>query len=152
MTIQIAKGVGYAMSTILFTIMGYIIGTQGWIPQVLQYDNVFVLFFGLFLVGYALHLKKFLHRWFAVVIATVLLYMICDWLENAALLKQMRESKPLFNGFAIVQTSKWILGIGALVTCLVVDIFKAKNGARVVRISIITMVLILAFRFLPSLF
>lgn len=99
-------------------------------------DNFFVFFGGLLLVFYALKLKtenwKDKHESLWSPILTVLLvagfgYMALDWSENYCFLKAVKDPGFDFVWFKALQLSKWILGLLALLSLIIIDIAVFKN-------------------------
>ncbi|MBX3252520.1 MAG: hypothetical protein KF862_00155 [Chitinophagaceae bacterium] len=173
----ITQRIGYVLSTMLYAIMGYLIAAvpagafiyktlqayrehyklldadqQSNITQLLRYDNVFVAAFGLFLLSYAYNLRTYLRGWVWVVTICTVSYMICDWWENCLLSEAIKSEGAEFCGFYIAQVLKWTCSLAALITCLLVDAFKAKRGRTVLLYTIISTIIILVARFVIPLF
>lgn len=96
----------------------------------LNYDNIFVLFGGLFLILYAAKLKNdaketkrkgSLTDFLSVLLVLGTIYMILDWSENYCLFQAIKYQDFKCSLFKPLQLLKWGTGIFTLVSLIIID-------------------------------
>ncbi|PSK89549.1 hypothetical protein [Taibaiella chishuiensis] len=170
MITQIIQRICFLLSSMLFGIMAYLqLGSKGGalvycsvaafrdyfigmepaqqdkFRHMLQYDNCFVLFFGLFLLAYAFGLRAqrtlVLQQkqtaavtlvvigapfWFYLLLFMTAGYMLSDWGENQLLSRAINDKDFECCLFRYVQVFKWVLATGSLLLALLVDMRMRK--------------------------
>ncbi len=123
----------------------------------LQYDNKFVGFLGVFLLTYVLilfiklskkYIKPFSAHWLWLLFGVSVIYMICDWQENTIMLAVLKNKDCSFNYFFGLQLTKWIAVAVSLSGCWLIDALVLKKVWRVVRLIVSAILLILTGAFI----